>query len=77
MDLVIGKLPALVQAAESAITEPLRGKDKLNAVLQAILVLVPKEEAEQFMQTKWPTIQDYVASLVEFYTFVGFFKRQP
>jgi len=76
LDAVIEKLPALVQMAERTYTEPGRGEDKLNVVLQAIIVMVPAEKLGEFMQKTWPTLKFYVSSLVEFYSFVGFFKSR-
>lgn len=73
---VIERLPALIQAAESLLAEPGKGADKLNAVLSAILVMLPPDKVQEFMQNTWPKIEAYVTILVEFYQSVGFFKSR-
>lgn len=73
---ILDKLPALIQAAEVAISESGRGEDKLNAVLQAIVAMVPLANVEEFMQKTWPRISAYVSVLVEFYKAVGFFRAR-
>jgi len=73
---ILEKLPALIQSTEFVITEGGKGPDKLNAVLQAILALVPPEKVEEFMNKTWPKVQAHVTVLVEFYKFVGYFKSR-
>lgn len=71
---ILATLPALVQSIESLFGEQAKGPEKLNAVLQAILVMVPREKVDEFMQQTWPKIAAYVTVLVKFYNVVGFFK---
>ena len=71
---ILISLPTLVQAIEVAFTENGKGPDKLAAILQAILVMVPQEKAGEFIQKTWPNIAAYVSVLVGFYNLTGFFK---
>jgi hypothetical protein len=73
---IMEKLPALIQSTEAVITEGGKGPEKLNAVLQALLALVPPEMMDEFMHKTWPKVQAHVTVLVEFYKFVGYFKSR-
>lgn len=71
---ILISLPTLVQAIEAAFSEQGKGQDKLAAILQAVLVMVPQDKTSEFLQKTWPNIAAYVTVLVYFYNHTGFFK---
>jgi hypothetical protein len=74
---IITMLPALVAAIESILPVSGQGPEKLEAVVNAVTPLVPAEEFPDFAENVLPKIKTYVAVLVTFYKFCGFFKRVP
>jgi len=68
------RLPALIAKIELVIQEKNAGADKLQAILQAVLQMVPTEEQAKFLKETWPNLKTYIDILVELYKVSGFFK---
>ncbi len=68
-------LPRILAAAEAIHPQSGGGAQKLAFVLNALTVMVPKEQMPTFMQKVWPAVQIAVTELVALYNATQFFRK--